>query len=191
KRLYSVDHTPDASECKKDFCLTFGFYLKAGDLNRDGVRDTYVEQSTSWSSEKIRYLVTGRTGRPLHKGAGKAVPVLGAVDGRGDDVGVTRKLSGNRLRLSVADGLTLSKLWSATISGSGAGRFADSFTPYGAAFDHNGDRCADVLAGVRNGDAFTLFVLDGRDGSLVWKQAIQGTAGVRISSRGEVRSTCV
>jgi hypothetical protein len=189
RKLYEVDYIPDTSECNKSFCFTFGFYLNAGDLNDDGVRDTYVEQQTSWDRDVISYIVTGRTGKMLYERRG-LVPVKGAVDGRGDDLGVIGRRGKHRLSLSILNGSDLSEHWQLVIEGQAAKKFADGWAPYGAAVRLNSDRCADVLIAVKGAGAVILVALDGRDGSVLWQRAVTGGGRVTVDTTRSTLTSC-
>lgn len=183
RRLYEVFHGADDSGCGDSFCITFGFYLDAGDLDADGVRDTYVELSHSWNSKVTTYVVTGRTGRMLYTRKGIA-PLRGSVDGSGDDLGRTHRLGSRRLAIEILDGRDLDGLWRATFVGRTRLRFADPWAPYEAAARLNEDACKDVVVSVRSGDAVTLVAMDGKDGSLLWRRRLTGARRGRIDVRG-------
>jgi hypothetical protein len=172
-RLYEVAHGLDMSDCHEQFCFTFGFYLDAGDLNADGVKDRYVELSTSWSNELVTYMVNGRTGRRMHDVSSRPIPLLGTVDGHGDDVGVAKD-RGTPLALKVLTGRDLRPMWNTTFQGRGARRLADVFAPYDGAVTLKSSRCDDVLFGVMGRGTVTLFALDGRDGSVLWRSGVGG-----------------
>ena len=191
RKLYDVAHGADTSGCKKSFCVTFGFYLDAGDLDADRVRDTYVELGHSWNSKTTTYVVTGRTGRMLYTREG-IVPLGGSVDGRGDDLGDTGRLGPRRLTLDVLDGRDLGKLWSVRVEGRRRLRFADSWAPYDAAGKLNRDGCKDVVVSVGSGEAVVLLALDGRNGQVLWRREVAGAAPGRIGvrSRGTANPSC-
>jgi hypothetical protein len=158
-------------------------------LDDDGVRDTYVEQQTSWDRDVISYIVTGRTGKMLYERRG-LVPVRGAVDGSGDDLGVIDRRGENRLSLGILDGSDLSEHWHVVINGRAAKKFADGWAPYGAAVRLNSDRCEDVLISVKGDGAVILVALDGRDGSVLWQRAVTGTGRVSIDNNRSTRPQC-
>ena len=191
RKLYEVVHGADKSGCKKSFCVTFGFYLDAGDLNADRVRDTYVELGHSWNSKATTYVVTGRTGRLLYTRKG-IVPLGGSVDGRGDDLGDTGRLGPRRLTLDILDGRDLGKLWSVTVESRRRLRFADPWAPYGAAGKLNLDGCKDVVVSVRSGEAVVLLALDGGDGGLLWRREVAGAppGRIRVDTRGTASTSC-
>lgn len=188
KPIYDVGHKIDRSTCDEDFCFTFGFYMDAGDVTNDGIRDRYMQLSTSWDNSEVTYMTSGRTGQMIHDDSG-FVPVRGSLDGYGDDLAWAQR-SDRGLSVTTFDGRDLSPIWRIELRGPTVGGFADSFFPYDAAATLNRDRCSDLLVGIRKGESLTLVAIDGNSGSVLWNRSMSGRSQVRVKTRDFSLSPC-
>jgi hypothetical protein len=163
--------------------LTTGFYVAAGDVNRDGYADIVVGTDAGTASE-VR-VFSGTTGEMLYdfypygSFAGGVRVAVGDVDGdRFGDI-ITGPGAGTAARVSVYSGATGAMLRNFYA-------FPASFQSgiYVAAGDLNGDGLSDIIVGAGAGGA-EVRVFDGGSGAM-WRDfyAYDGSfaGGVRVGS---------
>ncbi|MGH2754145.1 MAG: hypothetical protein ACRDLB_06890 [Actinomycetota bacterium] len=180
KRLYSAVYFPELRGCERG-CFSVTFLLDAGDVNRDGVRDTLWDQSVLGDSgrvggpSRVRFTTSGRNG--LRIGGGSLVPVRGSFDGIGDDSAeVIRKR--RSLTVEAHDGVTDRVLWRATFKADRKTKLADTFAPYDTAVELTGDRCDDLMLTLRRQGTIAFYLIDGGSGRLVWTRRFGGAGGL-------------
>jgi outer membrane protein assembly factor BamB len=174
RRLYQETYGVDLNDCG-GFCLVWSSLLHAGDLQGDGVRDTFVLRRRSSDGESIdemRYLVDGRNGKLVYTDE-RYVPLLTSIDGRGDDFGsvVIRR---GRVTVRTFDGRDGAPLWRARMHVPGAKELGNWLDPYAAGVDLNADGCGDMLVTLQGEDGGRLIALNGRNGSVLWTRALTG-----------------
>jgi hypothetical protein len=157
------------------------FFLSwlAGDLDGDGVQDSYVrliDQSSSASDGVGAFVVDGRTGR-LSQHPDLGLPLGDSLDGHGDDFVRTRTvLSGGaqRVVLTAVDGRSASALWSRQVAVASSAVLVDIWA---GDFTATGRR--DLLGVLTEPDRAVTVVQDGRSGRTAW------LAGYAATSRGK------
>ena len=163
------------------FCFTLGFYLDAGDLDGDRLRDTYVLTSypTKRKPKIVEYTVSGRDARVLFEQRHVA-PVLGSIDGNvGDDlVGSTRSEKGI-VRVTAYEGVGRRILWSRAFRMKGA-RNLGPYGAYDAAAELDGDGGTELVVTVTAPDAVTLLALEGATGNILWQRPIRGNRHITV-----------
>lgn len=176
--LYKASYVHKLPECQ-GFCFSFGFYLDAGDIDGDRLRDTYVLSThpSKGKPKRVEYAVAGADGGLLYRER-NLVPVLGSIDGgRGDDlVGFTRSEE-DVVTISAYDGITRRTLLSRPYEMTGAHNLG-AFGAYDAAVDLDGDGNSELLVKLSGKGAETLMALDGATGNILWQRPVTGNAKV-------------
>ncbi|MDQ3916402.1 MAG: hypothetical protein M3323_13915 [Actinomycetota bacterium] len=160
-----------AAGCSSGAGVGFG---SAGDLQPDGVRDSYVSTHISHdpgTETTVRYLVDGKTGRRSLVSGEELFPLAAAVDLRGADVAQAQWRDGSvAVAAATATGRTL---WEAAVS------FGVALEPgkiqldvVAATLDR--DRCPDLVVSINARRGKYVAALDGGDGSLLWMKTLDG-----------------
>lgn len=170
--IYSILHRTPKASCSA-FCFNLGFFLRAGDLNADGYKDSYVAGSVG--DTRYSYFVSGRTGRVMPH-THRSVALNASLNHHGDDLGRVSFPHAGVARLVTRDGATGKLLWASRLRLKEARATADGFEPYGGAADFSGDRVPDVAITLRGGGNLAVAVVDGRTGAILWSRAIRGKA---------------
>ncbi|MDQ3952199.1 MAG: hypothetical protein M3279_04440 [Actinomycetota bacterium] len=178
--LYRTSHVGKVPECD-GFCFSSGFYLNAGDIDGDGLRDTYVlvTMPTKGEPKTIEYAAAGADGSVLYRRRNLA-PVLGSLGGTpaGDLLGFARA-GRDVIRVTAYDGPTMRSLWTRSYRMTGA-RNLGPYGAYGGAVELDGGGRRELLLTVAGKRARTLVALDGGSGELLWQRPVTGGRRVEI-----------
>ncbi len=180
--LYERSHVENLAPCQSS-CFSAGFYLSAGDLDGDSLRDTYVLANVPDGDgmRVVEYAVRGADGRLLYERR-RLTPVRGSIDGgRGGDLLGFALAGPNRLLLTAYDGITRAVLWSRTYRMAGL-RNLGPYGAYDAADRLDRDPQHELLVAFSARRAQTLAALDAHSGDVLWQKAVTGAARVRATS---------
>ncbi|HEX2293847.1 MAG TPA: PQQ-binding-like beta-propeller repeat protein [Actinomycetota bacterium] len=146
-------------------CFVLILLLDAGDIDADGVADTFVDRYVFEDGRvrRYRYHLSGRRGEMLFDGV-PVSPVGASLDGRGVDLVSLRPRSRGRLAVTAIDGRGGLPLWRSELRGRPVG----AYEPYLASARLDGDGTPDVFVTLERGGAVSVVALDGRDGSRLW-----------------------
>jgi hypothetical protein len=172
--LYRTTQVQKPLRCT-GFCSSFGFYLDGGDIDADGLRDTYVlvTMSDGQRSEVHEYAVAGADGGLLYRQR-RLSPVLGSLDaGPGTDLVGFARAGKDEVRVEALDGDSRRTLWSRSYRMRGADGLGP-FGAYDAAAELDGDRGSELVLEVTAGAARTLVAVDGRSGEILWQRPLTG-----------------
>jgi hypothetical protein len=179
--LYEESHVERLPECS-GFCISGGFYLNAGDLDGDALRDTYVLTSvpTNDKPKRWEYAVADADGSLLYQELDLA-PVRGTLDrGAGGDLVGFERTGAGVVRVTAYDGITRRSLWSRSYRMTGA-RNLGPYGPYGAAMELDGHAGVEVVVTLAGRRVETLLALDGTTGEILWQRPVTGAARVGTS----------
>lgn len=176
--LYEATHVEKPPDCG-GVCISFGFYLDAGDIDGDSLRDTYVLalMATDGKPKRIEYAVTGADGSILYREL-NLTPVRGSLDeGRGGDLLGFARPAEDEVAVTAYDGITRRALWGRSYRMRGA-RNLGPYGAYDALAELDGDAAPELLATVAGKRNATLVALDGATGAILWQRPIRGDARV-------------
>ncbi|MDQ3915374.1 MAG: hypothetical protein M3323_08630 [Actinomycetota bacterium] len=178
--LYRTSHVRKLPDCD-GVCFSFGFYLNAGDIDGDRLRDTYVlvAMPTKGKPKTIEYAASGADGSILYRRRNLA-PLLGSLGGSAaDDLLGFARAGHDVIRVAAYDGPTMRALWTRSYRMAGA----KNLGPYGAydgAIELDGGGRGELLLTVAGKSASTLVALDGGSGDLLWQRPVTGGRRVKV-----------
>lgn len=173
-RLYEIPRSGSQDS------VTAQLRASVGDVDGDGIADLAHAISTNSGSSDSRVL-SGRDGSSIRAGTVDG-PLFASVDGIGDDVAKVTIVSQRHRDVAVSDGLTGDLIWKVRLEARGEELGGFQLT----AADVTGDGRAEVIAISSSNTTGTelpqgidldneifrdIWVLDGRDGSVLWKPA--------------------
>lgn len=169
--VYHRRHWRDLPDCSNAFCFTATFLVPAGDVDNDGIFDTFIEKWLPGDDmRRDLYLVSGSDGRK-HLARSRGVPLLASLDGRGDDIARLRKTT-KGYSIEVMDGRDGSPLWRRVV-GDSRTRHVGSWEPYDSTARLSRGGPPDLFLTFKRKNALEIVVLSGRDGSRIWTRRLK------------------